>query len=243
MLRVVIVDDEPIAVTVLEKFLSLHPDVEICATYTDALKALSKLGEHNPDVLFLDIDMPGIDGLSLAKRINENPDPPYIIFTTAHNDYLLEALRNQVFDFLSKPIDSKQLDSCLRRLEKRQITDIKKHHRENRSRIEHLIKFHNRTGFVVLKPSEILCCLAEGSYSVVHQLSDSITLPNNIGKIEVNLPKGYFLRINRSVIINPNYIRYVDKKNHFVTVGTTSRSFDVPLSSSAFAQIEELFEP
>jgi two-component system LytT family response regulator len=243
MLRTVIIDDEPIAVAVLKKILSVQPDVEICATFTDALKALPKLAELNPDVIFLDIDMPGIDGLSLARHINEKPDAPSIVFTTAHEGYMLDALRNQAFDFLTKPIDSSQLASCLARIEKKQIEEIKRHQRENLTRIEQPVKFNNRTGFVVFKPAEILCCLAEGSYSVIHLISGPITLPYNIGKIEATLPKGYFLRVNRSAFVNPNYVRIVDKKNHCVTVGYGEKIMDVPMSAPFYPLIEELFEP
>ena len=142
MLRCVVIDDEPLAATLLEKLLTLQSDVDVCATFTDSIEALQNLPDINSDVVFLDIDMPGIDGLSMAKKINEFKYPPHIIFTTAHSDYMLEALRNQAFDFLTKPIDLKELLLCIKRIEQRKIELVRKHFRDEKPFLEQLVKFN-----------------------------------------------------------------------------------------------------
>ena len=242
MLTAVVIDDEPIATTLLKKILSMLSDVDVIQTFTEPLKAMDCLAELDPDVVFLDIDMPGIDGLSLAKKINEYDSPPFIIFTTAHGDYMLDALRNQAFDFLIKPIDSVDLSNCLKRMELKKIDRVKEQLRAGVPAHRQHLKFHSRAGFVIVKPAEIICFKAEGSYCEIHTLNEIIVLPYNLGKMEQLIPKGYFLRINRSVIINPEFIRSVDKRNHSAIIGTHEKSFEVPLTISYLPIIESLFD-
>ncbi|MDD2563683.1 MAG: LytTR family DNA-binding domain-containing protein [Salinivirgaceae bacterium] len=242
MLTAVVIDDEPIAATLLKKTLSMLSDVEVIQTFTEPLKAVDCLEELDPDVVFLDIDMPGIDGLTLAKKINEYNYPPFIIFTTAHSDYMLDALRNQAFDFLIKPIDTKDLSNCLKRIELKKIERIKEQLKDGIPAHRQHLKFYSRAGFIIVKPAEIIYFRAEGSYCEIYTLNEKIVLPHNLGKIEQILPKGYFLRINRSVIINPEYIRSVDKKNHSALIGTPEKSFEVPLTISYLPIIESLFD-
>lgn len=242
MLKAVVIDDEPIAATLLEKVLSMQSDVEVIGTYTEPLKAMASLEELDPDVVFLDIDMPGIDGLTLAKTINAYNYPPFIIFTTAHRDYMLDALRNQAFDFLLKPIDINELSTCLKRIELKKINRVKDHFRSETPKHQQPLKFNSRNGFVVVRPSDIIYCMAEGSYCSINTLWEKIIIPYNLGKVEQNLPKGYFLRINRSVIVNPSFIKSVDKKKHIAVIGTHEISFEVPLTITFLPIIEALFD-
>lgn len=101
LLSCVIVDDEPLAVKLLESFVTKTPDLELIASYTDSVEAINAIKEHRPDLLFLDIQMPDLNGMELAHMI---PEKTRIIFTTAFKEYAFESYEVKALDFLLKPI-------------------------------------------------------------------------------------------------------------------------------------------
>ena len=100
-LSCIIVDDEPLAVKLLESFVTKTPDLELMASYTDSVEAINAIKEHKPDLLFLDIQMPDLNGMELAHMI---PEKTRIIFTTAFKEYAFESYEVKALDFLLKPI-------------------------------------------------------------------------------------------------------------------------------------------
>ena len=101
LLSCIIVDDEPLAVKLLESFVTKTPDLELIASYTDSVEAINAIKEHRPDLLFLDIQMPDLNGMELAHMI---PEKTRIIFTTAFKEYAFESYEVKALDFLLKPI-------------------------------------------------------------------------------------------------------------------------------------------
>src|SRR4051794_37942586 len=114
-MKAIIVDDEPVGIRTLKKLLELNcPEVEIAGTYTDADSAMNKLEEVQPDVIFLDIQMPGKSGLDMLADISEKKFE--VIFVTAHNEYILQALQLSAVDYLMKPVDEDRLVEAVQRV-------------------------------------------------------------------------------------------------------------------------------
>ena len=100
-LSCIIVDDEPLAVRLLESYVEKTPDLELIASFTDSIKAINAVKAQKPDLLFLDIQMPNIDGMELAHSL---PEETRVVFTTAFKEYAFESYEVNALDFLLKPI-------------------------------------------------------------------------------------------------------------------------------------------
>ena len=115
-MRTLIVDDEPLARSRLKRLLADYPNIECVGEASGADEALSIVEQLNPDLVMLDIEMPGEDGLSIAERLNQRKVPPAIILVTAHPEHALDAYRVGPSDYLLKPVDPKRLKLALERL-------------------------------------------------------------------------------------------------------------------------------
>ena len=116
-IKAIIVDDEPGAIANLSLLLQTYPRIEVAATVTNALLAVDLIHEHQPDVVFLDIQMPEKTGFEIARELLEAGDAPAIIFATGFDKFAIEAIRHAAFDFLVKPVNPEELKQTVSRLE------------------------------------------------------------------------------------------------------------------------------
>lgn len=192
----IIVDDESVAREVIETHLSKISSITIMGSYSNAIDALNCLREHDIDLIFLDINMPEISGISFAKSINKNSK---IIFTTAYRDYAVEGFELQAVDYLLKPIS---FDRVLKA-----VTN----YFEIYSDLEHNeLKLTNSSDFMFVKAdrrmvkidfNEIIYIESCSDYLKIHLANETILTRQTISAIEAKLPRGKFLRIHRSFII------------------------------------------
>ncbi len=245
--KAILVDDEPNALVALQYLLEDHNNIEIVATagnFTEAIKAIQL---HSPDLLFLDIEMPGKGGFDIVRELKQQDERNCcdIIFTTAHEDYAIKAIKHAAFDFLLKPIDPDELSETIKRyvLNKGKISLEKKlddllYHINSGSK---KIKFNTGTGYVLLNPEDIILCKAEGNYTSIHDVRDKrhfVTL--NLGKLEKILPQSHFFRVSRSAIVNLSYISKVDRKTATCELMKDGISFSVKVPSKQLKKLEEL---
>ncbi len=214
-LRTIIVDDEEKAINNLETLLNNFPQVQIIDKSTDPEKALGKILLQKPDLLFMDIQMPDKTGFEIVSEVYRSGLRPDIIFVTAFDKYAITAIRYAAFDYLLKPVNKEELKDALERLLKK-TTETDKEEQikiliEKTSR--HKIKFSNAGGFILIKPEDIIYIEADWNYSEIYfskEIKEVVTM--NIGSVEELLPKEDFYRINRSIIININYLSRVIRK-------------------------------
>lgn len=204
MLKAVILDDETRGSNLLSKKLAIFEDqLQVEAVFNDPFKALSKIVEINPDVLFLDVEMPGLNGFQFLEKLGSFSFD--VIFTTAYDTYTLEALRLSAVDYLVKPIDEDELHTAIYRLQKR-VAERKKTKTE-------LKPNHNRLalstaeGVYFVDKANIVKIEAMSNYSTFY-LNDEkkIIVSKTLKEYEAVLNENYFMRINRSVIVNLNYV-------------------------------------
>jgi two-component system LytT family response regulator len=214
-LRTIIVDDEEKAINNLETLLNNFPQVLIIDKSTDPEKALGKIFLQKPDLLFMDIQMPDKTGFEIVSEVYRSGLRPDIIFVTAFDKYAITAIRYAAFDYLLKPVNKEELKDALERLlEKTSETDKEEQIKmliEKTSR--HKIKFSNAGGFILIRPEDIIYIEADWNYSEIYFGKDKkevVTM--NIGSVEELLPKEDFYRINRSIVINVNYLSRVIRK-------------------------------
>jgi len=214
-LRTIIVDDEEKAIHNLETLLKNFPQVQIIDKSTDPEKALGKILFHKPDLLFMDIQMPGKTGFEIVTEVYRSGLKPDVIFVTAFDDYAITAIRHAAFDYLLKPPNPEELKNTLDRLLEK-TSDSEK---EEKLKLllektnNHKIKFSNCGGFILIKPEDIVYIHADWNYSDIYYDTDKTeTVTMNLGTLDDLLPKTQFFRLNRSIIINTTYLERVNRK-------------------------------
>jgi two-component system LytT family response regulator len=180
-MQAILVDDESDGIRTLQKMLERHcPQVQVTATCSNAEEAREKIQQLHPDVIFLDIQMPGKTGLDL---LGELPGKNFeVIFVTAHNEYMLRALQYSAADYLLKPVDEDRLTEAVQRVEQRlhhhseERTKALLHNlQKNTSPAEMRLCLPTTKGFSILRLDDIVYCEAERSYSVFY-LADGKTI-------------------------------------------------------------------
>ena len=214
-LRALIVDDEDNARILLSKLLEetlLFNDIRSAESVDSAY---AELRRFEPDIIFLDIKMPGKDGFTFIRDLPNSYKILKIVFVTAFDQFAIQAIKNQAFDYLLKPVNRKELKQCLMRFVEEKNEEIKLEIpvkiSEQRERITR-IKVNTRTGTLFINPDDILYCKAEGNYTTVCTGKKQHLCSMNLGKVADMLPKNGFVRIGRSYIVNYEYITMLDRK-------------------------------
>lgn len=213
-MRAIIVDDEIDGIGTLNKLLELCcKQVSVVATCTNALTAKEKIEELKPDVIFLDIQMPGKSGLELLDELqNEEIE---IVFVTAHNEFMLQALQFSAADYLLKPVDEDRLIEAVNRVEKKlsekneNVTVEALMHNLHKAGSPNEMRLCLPTlkGFIVLKLEDIIVCEAEKNYTVFYLANRKpITASRTLLDYEDLLKDTTFLRVHKSFLINLRHI-------------------------------------
>lgn len=207
MLKAVILDDETRGSTLLQRKLELFKDdLHIDGVFNDPLKAITKIVDIEPDVLFLDVEMPGLNGFEFLEKLGTFNFE--VIFTTAYDTYTLEALRLSAVDYLLKPVDVDELQTAILRLKKRVIEKQKlKNNTGNAKQLNNRLALPTAEGVYLIDKANIIRVEAMSNYSTFY-LNDhkKIVVSKTLKEYEHVLNEDLFMRVNRSVIINLNYI-------------------------------------
>jgi two-component system, LytTR family, response regulator len=212
----IIIDDEPEARDLLYGLINDQiPEVKIIAQAGSADEGISHIISHEPDIVFLDIDMPGKNGFEVARSISEQGIDTRIVFITAYNQYAIEAFKVAAFDYLLKPVAVNDLKSCISRM-----GSTKKIETLQQSLNKLLNKLNNEkicipgpNGYMYIAPEDIAYCEAEGNYTDIYlDNGNRHTISLGLGKIEMLLDGFGFARISRSVLINKKYLCRINRK-------------------------------
>jgi len=218
-MKAILVDDEPDGIRALKKMLEMHcPHVKVEASCSNAGVAKQQIAELIPDVVFLDIQMPGKSGLELLQEL---PVKNFeVIFVTAHNEYMLQALQYSAADYLLKPVDEERLVEAVQRVEKRleagkrdERTEALLHNlSKSGSPAEMRLCLPTLKGFIVLKLDEIIYCEAERSYTIFHlEGKRTVTVSRPLIDYDNLLKDTTFLRIHKSFLINLHHVKEYQK--------------------------------
>ncbi|GAA4746820.1 LytTR family DNA-binding domain-containing protein [Sphingomonas daechungensis] len=215
-LRVVIADDEPLAVRRLQIALGNLHDIEIVGSAGDGEEALELITELSPDVVLLDIRMPKLSGLQLIEAL-DSPSPPAVIFITAYESFAVDAFREGAIDYLLKPLDEERLaiavDRARRSLETRdageRIAELRgaltslqiEDEAREQSRYEKHLWVSSRGHVTRVPVSEVRWFQAEGDYVVVHAEGGDYLIHDSLRDLESRLDPEKFLRVHRSAIV------------------------------------------
>ncbi len=213
MLKAIIIDDEQDALNILLDEIKRHcTDIEVVDTCDSGIEGAKSIRKHQPDVIFLDIDMPGMNGFEMLEIIGEINFG--VIFTTAHNQYAIQALRISAIDYLLKPIDETQLIEAVQRFIKQHQT---KHnhqqyyetllHNMNPKNSRKRIAFSTQSSHEFIDSERIIYCEADGNYTHVYLTNNEKRTYSRQLKFVQKLLEGYhFYRIHHGYLANLNHI-------------------------------------
>ena len=205
------------------------------------MNALKFVAKNDIDIIFLDVQMPELSGIEFAQTISDFNIQPNIVFVTAHDQYLLDALRLNALDFLLKPVDFSELQEAVQRIKKRSkdgfSDSLKKLLQLNQRK---KIKFNTRHGFVTFFEDDILYVEADGVYSIIHLVNGKeIIISQNLGKIEKQFSNKALIKIHRSVIANANYIFEINRGKKECTLAIDEVNIQLRVSSEGLKLIED----
>ena len=215
-IRTIIVDDTPTASAKLEHDLKFFPEIEVIECVSSPNVAVKSIVKQQPDVLFLDIEMPGMSGLELLNQIQNDVKEMRVVFYTAHNQYLIDAVRTSAFDYLQKPYLPEELSLIINRL----LADNSS--RDNFSQsFQQFVKKDDKfaiqsiTGLMFVKCEDVVLFqyLKEHRCWVMKQTNNmTYKLRTNIGSKELLSLSPSFAQINQQCIINSNYLFSIENK-------------------------------
>jgi two-component system, LytTR family, response regulator len=192
VIRALLVDDEAPARSELRYLLAAHPEVHVVGEAASAPEALELARDLRYDVVFLDVEMPGLSGVQAAPLVHERRDPPAVVFVTAHAEYAVDAFAVEAFDYLLKPVDPERLARVVERLRERTM--------ENAAPVEK-VPVVAGGGTELLDFDQIHYVQADGDYSRVHTYDRAYLCTSSLGELAERLPGG-FARIHRSYVVN-----------------------------------------
>lgn len=234
MIKTVIVDDEQKAREILKEILLLiQPDIEILGEFENVESGAEGIKELNPDLVFLDIDMPDGSGFDLLSKFDEvNFD---IIFATGHNEYAIQAIKASAFDFIVKPIQIEELKLSIERYHKKLEAD--KSQNSKFDQIELLIERMNHkntpvprisvpsgSGVIFVNTDEIIRCEASGNCTyIILKNGKKLTANKSLKEYEESLAASQFLRVHQSHLINKmEVIKYIKTEGFYVIMSDNS---------------------
>lgn len=196
MIQVMIVDDEPIAQDVIKKFVEQIPDFKLVTVCDNAIEAYNMLKTHKIDLVFLDIEMPELNGMSLIKILK---NPPEIIITTAYPNYAVEGFELDVTDYLLKPVSFARFLKAIEKLGKRDFVNIVSE--KVQSSDENFVFVKSNNEFIKIEIKKILYIEALENYISIFTNDRKLIALTNLKKISTTLPDT-FIRVHRSYLVN-----------------------------------------
>jgi two-component system, LytTR family, response regulator len=231
-IRTILVDDEKLAIQGLQLRLEEHPDVEIIETCLNGREAIRAIKTHKPDLVFLDIQMPGFDGFSVVSGLIE-VEPPLFVFVTAYSDHAIRAFEAQATDYLMKPVEPERLADTLDRVRQR-LTERKGSEEAERlkealaehapeaheefvdssdtpmaNRFEKLINIKDQGQIFRVEVDSIERIDAAGDYMCIYTGGETLVLRETMKDLEKRLDPRKFQRVHRSTIVNLDLVKQV----------------------------------
>lgn len=238
MLKAILIDDEPACVIMLSHDLSVYcPDIEIVAQCHSGKEAIKLIHTHTPDVIFLDIDMPYINGFDLLEMVpNSNFE---VIFTTAYDTYAIQAFKMSAVDYLLKPIDPAELVYAVEKVRvlrergnaSNQIGFLLQQIKDLENNTVRRIALPTFDGLEFVRLDDILCCQSDGAYSYVYFLDGSkLYISKTLRFLEDALCSFHFFRVHNTYIVNLNHVKQYSKADGGIIIMTDGRKIRVSRS-------------
>ena len=242
MTRVLVIDDEPLACDVVEEYLEEFSNFEILGRCHDGFDAMKKINELQPELIFLDVQMPKITGFELLELLEE---PPAVIFTTAFDQYAIKAFEANAVDYLLKPFAQERFEQAVQKF----LDQPEKHKQQTRQVVEEAPQ-HHRNDRLVIKDGSRIRILPFDQVLRVEADDDYVTIISDQGKFvkkktlshyEKSLPQDEFIRVHRSHLINISRIDRIHPYGKNTHVAKLQNGEQIPVSRSGYQKLKDAF--
>lgn len=241
MIKVLIIDDEPLARGIVKEYLQGHPDFEVLQECNDGFEGVKAIAQHKPDLIFLDIQMPKINGFEMLELVE---DPPAVIFTTAFDEFAIQAFEQHALDYLLKPFSKERFDKAIQKWKQQQPQSTKMTSEliENTSLPEERLRIVVKKGnnIVILPVQNVHYLEAYDDYVKVHTKDGFYLKKKTMGHFEKALDPKQFVRVHRSFLMNLQELTRIEpaeKDSHVALLRSGTR---IPLSQSGYGKLKEV---
>lgn len=239
-MKVIIIDDEPLARGIVKEYLQPHTDVELVAECADGFEGIKAIQQYQPDLIFLDIQMPKINGFEMLELIET---PPEVIFTTAFDEFAIKAFESNAVDYLLKPFSKERFDKAIQKYlqhtpgsSTQQIIETAATSEIQQNRV--VVKDGNK--IKIIPVNKIHYLEAADDYVKIVTPDGTFLKKRTMAFFEKSLSAFHFIRIHRSYIVNSQLITRIDayeKDNHQLLLTTGAK---LPVSKAGYAKLKEV---
>jgi two-component system LytT family response regulator len=248
LLRAVIVDDQELARGFLRELLEAHPEIEIAAECSNGFEAVKAIADASPDIAFLDIQMPKLDGFEVLELIQQSqPTPPVVIFVTAYDQYAMRAFDAHAVDYLLKPFSAERFERALERAksrlgERRLPLEAAREARSPAERPQRVV-VKDGTRVHVIPLDKLDYVLSQDDYVELHSGGKTFLKQQTIAALEATLNPAHFVRIHRSAIVNLERVSRIEPYAKESRIAILADGTRLPVSRSGYARLLEAMEP
>lgn len=241
MSKIIIIDDEPLARSIVKEYLAKHPGLELVAECGDGFEGVKAIQQHQPDLIFLDIQMPKINGFEMLELIES---PPNVIFTTAFDEYAIKAFEAHAIDYLLKPFNQERFDKALIKWQEQKnaggankTEELLETASQSPSQ-SHRIVVKNGSKIKIIPVHDVYYLEAADDYVKIHTQEGYFLKNKTMNHFEQVLDGQQFVRSHRSYIVNVQQITRIDpyeKDNHIAILRSGGR---VPVSRGGYGKLK-----
>ncbi len=244
MIKALLIDDEPLARSIVREYLQNYPDIEIVQECNDGFEGVKAIQQHQPELIFLDIQMPKINGFEMLELVEEHPS---VIFTTAFDEYALKAFETHAIDYLLKPFSKDRFDKAIQKWREQYSSENAK--KKNDALLENTSQQPEQSQRVVVKTGskiriipvhDILYFEADDDYIRIHTADGSFLKKKTMQYFEQTLNSSQFVRVHRSFIIQVAYLTRIDQENGEHHTAILKNGAKVPLSRTGYPKLKEV---
>ena len=242
-MKVIIIDDEPLARSIVKEYLQKHPQLQLMQECNDGFDGLKAIQQHQPDLIFLDIQMPKINGFEMLELIEQ---PPSVIFTTAFDEFAIKAFEAHAVDYLLKPFDQQRFDKAIAKWTEQKSTSTEKATQDllesaslSPSQSQRIV-VKNGSKIKIIPVHDVQYLEAADDYVKIHTTEGYFLKNKTMNHFEQSLDGQQFVRSHRSYIVNVQHITRIDpyeKDNHIAILRSGAK---VPVSRSGYGKLKEV---
>ena len=253
VISALVVDDESLARDLLRSLVEKESDFSVVAECSNGEAALAAIERHQPDVVFLDIEMPLLDGVGVAQRLRSLQQTPHIVFVTAFDRYAIAAFELNAVDYLVKPVSRQRCRESLSRIREavhskglREMTDrllevvqgLKSRETADAPEQKLIVKKHDE--LVAVPLSDIVWAEAANQYVTIFTVNDSYIMSESLGRFAERLSDPRFVRIHRSALVNGHHVRSVKRNSNGTHSVRLINGQELPLARARASVLETL---
>jgi two-component system LytT family response regulator len=241
-MKAIVIDDEPLARSILKEYLPNFPQIEVVAECGDGFEGIKAIMQHKPDLIFLDIQMPKINGFEMLELIEE---PPAVIFTTAFDEYAIKAFETHAIDYILKPFSQERFGKAVEKF-LAQAT-IQQQKKATHNLVQSVIQMPLQSERIVVKTGgkikiimlpHILYLEAADDYVKIYTAEGAFLKNKTMGYYEQSLPANSFVRTHRSFIVNVQEITRIDPYEKEAHLAILKSGIKIPVSKAGYAKLK-----